>query len=174
MRGRTTIWLLAAALLFTVLAPAASAATHDFENERLTFLTRDLTESDLGVFRGVYAEFDFVGFTANQIDTSAGAVLVQLYDSRDRVVAAVSSRPGVFKNEDYELLSVPIDSVWGTFDYEEDGFWTQRRNLRINGGNCEDIAYALVFVDLVDDGDIKQLKTTIAGPPKGSCDDIRR
>ena len=172
MRGRITIWLLAAALLFTVLAPAASAATYDFENKRLTFLTRDLTESDLGVFRGVYAEFDFVGFTADQIDTSAGAVVVQLHDSRDRVVAAVSSRPGVFENADYELLSVPIDSVWGTFDHDEDGFWTQLRNQQINGGNCEDIAYALVFVDLDNGGD-GPLHARIEGPPRGTCDDIR-
>ena len=177
MRHRILTLVLAAALLFAVVTPAASQATADnrFENARLTFLTRDLTEQDLGLFRGVYAEFGFGDFTAEEIIPVVGAVVVQLHDSRDRVVAVVRSRAGVFVDKDYEQLSVPIDSVWGTFDYDRDGYWTQPRNQRINGGNCGDIAYAIVSVALGDgEGGIEELATRIDGPPKGSCDDIRR
>jgi hypothetical protein len=171
MVRRSSIWLLAAALLVVAIGPAAIASTESIVPERLTFMTRDLTdrEPSLGVFRGVYAEFRFGSFDSASISDTAGAVEVQLRDTRGRLVAAVSSRANAFDETEFGSLSVPIDSVWGTFDYDADGYWTQARNQRINGGNCEDIAYADVSV-LVSG---QLLTTTIPGPPNGSCDDIR-
>jgi hypothetical protein len=72
--------------------------------------------------------------------------------------------------DDTTELTAPIDSVWGTFDYAADGYWTQPRNLRINGGNCEGIVDAEVTIQLDDDDEV----TAILGPPRGSCSDIRR
>jgi hypothetical protein len=170
MIRRSSVWLIGVALLVGAMAPAAFAQTDDspITNGTLTFLNRDLTGQNLGVFRGVYVEFGFNGFEANEIDRSAGAVVVRLYDSRGRIVAAVSSREGVFDNPGTQL-SVPIDSVWGTFDYDADGYWTQARNQRINGGNCEDISLAEVLI--WKGGSL--LSGRIEGPPVGSCQDIR-
>ena len=169
MIRRSSVWLIGVALLVGAIAPAALAETEDspITNGTLTFLNWDLTGQDLGVFRGVYVEFS-LGFEGNEIDSTAGAVAVRLYDSRGRIVAAVSSRAGVF-NDPGTQLSVPIDSVWGTFDYDADGYWTQARNQRINGGNCEDISYAEVLIRK--NGSL--LTGRIEGPPDGSCQDIR-
>ncbi len=171
MGRRTCLWLIAAALLVTAIAPAAIASTERLEPERLTFSFRDLTEQEpsLGVFRGVYAEFRFESFNAGQIDEDAGAVVVRLLDGRGRLVAAVSSRAGAFTGKEYTSLSVPIDSVWGTFDYDTDGYWIQRRNQQINGGNCENIDHAQVTVQVDGVG----LETVIPGPPRNRCDTIR-
>jgi len=171
MGRRTLLFLISAVLLVTAIAPAAiaSGSNLDLEPRRLTFLTRDLTGENLGVFRGVYAEFRFESFNAGQIDEDAGAVVVRLLDARGRLVAAVSSRAGAFADKTYTSLSVPIDSVWGTFDYDTDGYWIQRRNQQINGGNCENIDHAAVTVQV--DGVV--LETVISGPPMNSCDTIR-
>ena len=168
--------MLTAALVAVLFVPAAGASGGDQSiSGTLTYLVNDT--GDTGVVRGVYADFNLVGFTTDNIDDSdPGGIVVRLYDASDRTISQVTLRkealsggPGVPRGT--TSLSAPIDSVWGTFDYAADGYWIQPRNLRINGGNCERIAGAEVTIQLKD-GSV--VTATIDGPPRGSCDDIRR
>ena len=180
MRKRPSILLLVVALAALTLAPGASAETAPSPSidGTLTFAT---VTADDGVVRGVFANFNLMSFTLGEIDDAeAGGVVVRLYDASNpaRTISQVSLRPGAFSDDPPRVdpegtrLTAPIDSVWGTFDYEADGYWVQPRNLRINGGNCDRIGGAEVTVQLT--GDRPAVRATIAGPPQGSCDSIRR
>jgi hypothetical protein len=175
VRTRLTALLLAAALAALTFVPSAGASEAPGIDGWLSFGT---FQSDHGVVRGVFANLELINFTVGDIDDSRpGGVVVRLYDASNysRTISQVSLRAEALSGAPEgdptgTQLTAPIDSVWGTFDYAADGYWTQSRNLRINGGNCEVIGGAEVTfrVDGVD------LMETIDGPPRGSCDDIRR
>jgi hypothetical protein len=176
MRTRLTAILLAVVLAALTFVPAAGADDHRSIDGTLTFST---FQSENGVVRGVFANFNLRGFTAADIDDEGpGGVVVRLYDASDssRTISQVSLRDGAFRvapgvDLDAVGLTAPIDSVWGTFDYAADGYWTQPRNLRINGGNCERIGGAEVTIRLTEGRN--PVPGTIDGPPRGSCGDIR-
>ena len=178
MRKRLTALLLAAALAALMFVPAAGADAPPSIDGTLTF---DTFATENGVVRGVFANFNLVDFTVGDIDDAqAGGVVVRLYDASNpsTTIAEVSLRPGAFSvaprvDAHRTKLTAPIDSVWGSFDYAADGYWTQPRNLRINGGNCDQIGGAEVTIR-VPTAPGGAVTGNIEGPPRGSCDNIRR
>lgn len=179
MRKRLTALLLTAALAALTFVPAAGADEVPEPSIDGT-LTFDTFATENGVVRGVLANFNLVDFQVGDIDDERpGGVVVRLYDASkaSTTIAAVSLRPGAFSDApgvapDRAKLTAPIDSVWGSFDYAADGYWSQPRNLQINGGNCDQIGGAEVTIQLT--GDRDPVSEIIEGPPSGSCDDIRR
>jgi len=179
MRPRLLVVMLTAALVAVVFVPAVGASDDARSiNGTLTYSVNDTGEN--GVVRGVYADFNLVNFEVGNInDEELGGIVVRLYDASNpnRTISQVTLREGAFSNRteavppNTKSLSAPIDSVWGTFDYAADEYWTQPRNLQINGGNCERIGGAEVTIQLKDEATVSQ---TIEGSPRGSCDTIRR
>jgi hypothetical protein len=179
MRSRSLLAIMAAVVMAMTLVPAAGAiegTSSPSVTGTLTYLTKP---TDTGTVRGVFADMSLHDFTAGDIDDSApGGIVVRLRDAAGQTLSQVSLRPGAFSGEPgvpdgTTDLTAPIDSVWGTFDYAADGYWTQPRNLRINGGNCEGIVDAEVTIQL-NDGFVHDEVTATLGPPQGSCSDIRR
>jgi hypothetical protein len=178
MRSRSLIAIMAAVVMAMTLVPAAGA-TEDADPSvtgTLDYLTHP---TDTGTVRGVFANMRLTDFAAGDIDDSdPGGIVVRLRDAAGQTLSQVSLRPGALSDEPEVPgattdLTAPIDSVWGTFDYAADGYWTQPRNLRINGGNCEGIVDAEVTIQL-NDGFVHDEVTAILGPLRGSCSDIRR
>ena len=178
MASRITAWMLAAALAMVALVPAMAAATENDKpaivDGKINLLEWDRTNEGWGVLRGAIVGFTLENLTVADVDdTSPGGIVVRLTDTRQRTVAAVSLREGAFTDSsltDRTKLTAPIDSVWGTWDYDADGYWTQAQNQQINGGNCERIVAAEVTVQLTADRD--PVSATFGGVT-GSCADIR-
>jgi hypothetical protein len=179
MRSRSLIAIMAAVVMAMTLVPAAGATDEGADPSvtgTLTYLTHP---TETGTVRGVFTNMRLINFTASDIDDSdPGGIIVRLRDDDGQTLSQVSLRPGAFSEEPgvpgtATNLTAPIDSVWGTFDYAADGYWTQPRNLRINGGNCEGIVDAEVTIQL-NDGFVHDEVTAILGPLRGSCSDIRR
>ena len=180
MASRITLWLIVAVLTVVSVVPATAGQAETDEltivDGKIDLLELDRTDEGWGVLRGAIVAFTFQNFTVGDVDDmSPGGIVVRLTDTRQRTVAAVSLREGAFSDEpglddDVKKLTAPIDSVWGTWDYDADGYWTQARNERINGGNCERIVAAEVTVQLTHDRD--PVSATFGGVT-GSCADIR-
>lgn len=166
-------------MLFSLLLPAlAFAETSDDGLEvgsaGWVLSVRGLDAQGLGVLRGVTVDVDFSSGTVGMIDDAEpGGVVVRLRDAKGRTQAAVSLRADAFdvNDEAGSSLSIPIDSVWGSFDYSADGYWTQRPNQRINGGNCERLVEAEIVIQ-TEDGAIGPI--FVAGPSSGpfTCSDL--
>jgi len=179
MASRITAWMLAAALAMVALVPGMAAANETngepaIVDGKINLLEWDRTNEGWGVLRGAIVGFTFESFTVEDVDdTSPGGIVVRLIDTRQRTVAAVSLRERAFTDSsltDRTKLTAPIDSVWGSWDYDADGYWTQANNQQINGGNCERIVAAEVTVQLTRDRD--PVSATFGGVT-GSCADIR-
>jgi len=173
VRKQLTALLLTAALAALLFVPAVGASgTTESIDGNLTFATFDTSS---GTVRGVIADLELTGFTVEEIDDSQpGGVVVRLYDAANssRTISQVTLQKNAVSAATGTKLTAPIDSVWGDFDYAADGNWTQPRNLRINGGNCERIGGAEVTIQLTRPGG--PVTGTIEGSPSGSCNDIRR
>ena len=167
-------------MLFSLLLPALAFAENgdpglEVGSASWVFSVRDLTNRGLGELRGVTVDINFSSGTVAMIDDAdPGGVLVRLRDAQGRTQAAVSLRAGVFDDVDKAKtsLSIPIDSVWGSFDYATDGYWTQRPNQRINGGNCERLVDAEIVIQ-TKEGELEPL--VVPGPSSGpfTCADLR-
>ena len=82
MRPRLTVLVVAAALLAVAFVPAAKASGGVEDpaiTGTLTYLTFDTAH---GTVRGVFANFNLLGFTADDIDDSTpGGIVVRLLDT---------------------------------------------------------------------------------------------
>lgn len=167
-------------MLFSLLLPALAFAENgnpglEVGSASWVFSVRDLDDQGLGELRGVTVDISFSSGTVEMIDdVDPGGVVVRLRDAQGRTQAAVSLRAEAFGagDEDGTALSIPIDSVWGSFDYDADGYWTQRPNQRINGGNCERLVEAEILIR-TQDGAIGPF--FVPGPSSGpfTCADLR-